>query len=517
MERAYPVDGVSASSELPAGELDVLVVGAGPTGLSLATQLSRYGTRYRLVDKLTDRSHESRAVAIQPRTLEVLDPVGVTGTLLARGNPAVRLDIHLGHRVRSVPLFDIGLADTAYPYLLFLSQSETEEALLATGVRAEMGVEVTGFTEDGAGIDATLRHPDGHIETVRTRYLAGCDGAHSFVRHHAGVPFSGHAYPQTFVLADVEADGIEPGAVHMFWSGPGILFFFPLGVPATWRMLAMRREQESAVELTLGEAQSIVDSYAGIPIRLRDPAWLTTFRLHARSATHYRYGRVFLAGDAAHIHSPAGGQGMNIGIQDAVNLGWKLGLVARGVADPDLLDSYASERAPVGAEVVRFTDRAFTVATSTNPLVRQIRGKVIPRVLPVAFRSATIRAAAFRGVSELAFEYRDSPLSVEGPDAPRGGPRAGDRLPDVEVDGTRLHKTVAASGFHLLLCGGPDDGWPEVAPRTALSVHRLGPVLGASEAAPAHYLVRPDTHIAYRAGGIDVSGALSHFDRWVHC
>src|SRR5262249_1853007 len=153
------------------------------------------------------------------------------------------------------------------------------------------------------------------------------------------------------------------------------------GVPATWRMLAMRREAGD-VEFTLDEAQSLVDSCTGIPIRLHDPAWLTTFRLHARGAEHYRDGRLFLAGDAAHIPSPAGGQGMNVGIQDGVNLGWKLGLVTRGGADPAILDTYEPERAAVGAEVIRFTDRAFTVATSTNPVVRQIRGKVIPRVIP---------------------------------------------------------------------------------------------------------------------------------------
>src|SRR5690348_15462761 len=198
--------------------------------------------------------------------------------------------------------------------------------------------------------------------TVSAAYVVGCDGMHSAVRTAAGIPFEGGSYPQSFVLADAEADGLETGAVHGFLSGSGLLFFFPLGTPATWRLLAMRPSTEDVppgTPVTLEDVQALADTYTGHSVRLRDPVWMTNFRLHHRAATHYRSGRAFLAGDAAHVHSPAGGQGMNTGIQDAVNLGWKLASVVRGLTDESVLDTYEPERAPVGRMVVRFTDRIF--------------------------------------------------------------------------------------------------------------------------------------------------------------
>ncbi|MGH8826469.1 MAG: FAD-dependent oxidoreductase, partial [Jiangellaceae bacterium] len=210
---------------------DVVVVGAGPTGLALAAQLIAHGIRPRIVDRTDDRVHESRALAIQPRTLEVLAGLGITDELLAEGNPAVQLRLHAREKVIRVQLFDFGLADTEYPYLLFLSQAETERILVEhldrAGVSVERGVEVTGLRLDGDGVIATLRGDDGDDESVRARYVVGCDGAHSIVRRAAQIDFAGSSYPQTFVLADLEADGLEPGAAHAFLTEMGLLFFFP--------------------------------------------------------------------------------------------------------------------------------------------------------------------------------------------------------------------------------------------------------------------------------------------------
>ncbi len=276
----------------------------------------------------------------------------------------------------SLRLFDIGLTDTAYPFLLFLSQAETERVLTghlaARDVPIERGTELvrmeTPAPKDSYAV-CRLRGPDGAEEVVEARYVVGCDGAHSTVRQQAGIGFEGYAYPQTFLLADLEVEGLEPkGAVHSYLTGSGMLFFFPLGSPATWRLLAMRPPDVPDTEVTLPLLQEITGRYAGGGPLLRDPAWMTDFRLHNRGAAHYRAGRGFLAGDAAHIHSPAGGQGMNIGIQDALNLGWKLALVCQGAAPEELLGTYEAERVPVGRLVRRLTDRAFTVATSDNPV-----------------------------------------------------------------------------------------------------------------------------------------------------
>src|SRR5690606_9168021 len=248
-------------------------------------------------------------------------------------------------------------------------------------------------------------------------------------------------------------------------------------------------------------------------------------RLHHKVAVRYRRGRVFLAGDAAHIHSPAGGQGMNTGIQDAVNLGWKLAQVARGRAGDDLLDTYESERLPVGRAVLRLTDRAFTAATSTNRLVAFARTRVVPLAAGLALRFRRGRAYAFRTVAELGIRYRRSPLSVEGPHPPRRGPRPGDRLPaaPVRTDGgpVTLHDLLAAPGWHLLLCGPPGAwrepyGVPGDPPAGWLTVHRLpdGDPLCAPGSA-AHYLIRPDGHVGYRAGGTDLAGLTGYLRRWL--
>ncbi len=526
--------------------LDVLVVGAGPTGLTLAAQLQAFGASTRIVDRQPDRVHESRALAVQPRTLEVLRGLGVTGELLARGNDAVWVQLHAGDRTTRVRLFGLGLDDTAYPFLLFVSQAETEAVLdghlAGHGVHVERRVELVAFHADPNSVSCTLRHADGRTEQVRARYLVGCDGAASSVRRGAGIPFQGGAYPQTFALADLEVDGgLEADSAHAFLGQVGLLFFFPLGRPASWRLLGMHPtlHGRDPAGPSLEELQALADRFTGGRLRLRDPVWLTYFRLAHRHATRYRAGRVFLAGDAAHVHSPAGAQGMNTGIQDAWNLGWKLALAARGMAAETLLDSYDAERRPVGRLVVRFTDRAFAVATSTNPILRVIRTQLVPRVLPLALRFDRGLAYGFRTVSQLGIGYRHSPAVQEGRPALRRGPRAGDRLPDARIarDGQEcwLGEALAAPGFHLLLCGHPND-WDAGQLAAAggryagvLAVHHLtreavpGALhdsnrqalsrLGVSDT--AHYLIRPDGHIGYRAAGTDLDGLQRYLARWL--
>jgi 2-polyprenyl-6-methoxyphenol hydroxylase-like FAD-dependent oxidoreductase len=423
--------------------LDVLVVGAGPTGLALAAQLAAFGTRFRIIDRQPDRVHESRALAIQPRTLEVLAGLGVTQTLVEHGQPTVQLRLHGGRRTVAIPLFDLGIDDTAYPFLLFLSQAQTERILIdhlaEHGITVERPIELAASSQTGSHLTCRLRLPDGGHQTLHVRYLVGCDGAHSTVRQQAGIAFQGGTYPQTFLLADLEVDGLEPGAAHTWLTDAGMLFFFPLGIPATWRILAMRPPTDphpADAEVSLPQLQPLVDAYTTGTLRLRDPVWLTQFRLHLRAAARYRSDGVFLAGDAAHVHSPAGAQGMNTGIQDAHNLAWKLALVCRDVAHPGLLDTYEPERAPVGRRVLRFTDRAFHIATSTSLLPRLARTQLAPRLAPLALRLPAARAAAFRAIAQLDIGYRHSPATTEGSAAPRRGPKAGDRLPDAPWSAT---------------------------------------------------------------------------------
>ena len=530
--------------------VEVLIIGAGPTGLALATQLRTFGTAFRIVDGSLDRARESRALAVQARTLEILDSVGLGEALVARGRTSARLVLHSGARtLASVQLGGIGATDTPFPFILFVSQAETErllgEHLVASGVEIERGIELARFAADHDGVECVLRHPDGREERLRTDFLVGCDGAHSTVRKHAGFAFEGGSYPQDFVLGDVEADGpLEADAINSFIGGGGVAMFFPLGTPTTWRVIAMRaptddgdRPETTAAQdspvapLSLEELQSIVSPPTDGSVIVRDPAWLTHFRLHHRQVAHYRHGRVFLAGDAAHIHSPVGAQGMNTGMQDAWNLGWKLALVSRGAATLELLDSYEAERWPVGQFLLRYTDRifgTFTRAMSAGRFATWAREAVIPQVLPRLLASSRLRNAAFRFVSELGIHYRRSPAVAEGKPHLGSGPRAGDRLPDfpLELDGQRvtLQRSVVGPHLTLLLCGDSGaweatrvatlrDRWNGVVRVVALSRRKepgvlldeggeLLELLGADDG--AQYLVRPDGYIAFRVGGYEL-------------
>jgi 2-polyprenyl-6-methoxyphenol hydroxylase-like FAD-dependent oxidoreductase len=534
-------------------EVDVLVVGAGPTGLALAIQLEAFGGRFRIIDRLHDRTRESRALGVQARTLELLQMFGLGEMLVARGNTSTRLKLHLeGRAVAVANLGNIGAVDTRFPFILFVSQAETEavltDHLVASGCPIERGVELVAFDIQNDGVECLLRRDDGHQEQVRTQFLVGCDGAHSAVRKGAGISFEGGSYPQDFALGDVEADGpLEPNAINAFAGGGGVAMFFPLGRPTTWRVIAMAAQDQTApqqtssvptiADLSVSDLQALVDPPAGGVVRLRDPAWLTRFHLHHRQTGSYRKGNVFLAGDAAHIHSPVGGQGMNTGIQDAWNLGWKLGLVVCGLAERRLLDSYEAERWPVGRFLVRYTDRLFgtlTRAMSGGPLASWTRRLVAPHVLPRLFSSDWVRQTAFAFVSELGINYRNSPAVAEGEPRQREGPRPGDRLPDAEVfvsgRSAFLQQAVAGPHLTLLLCGEADqwdsrqldrlrERYGRVVSLRFLSpsesaaalVDRTGDAsarLGVRDA--AQYLVRPDGYIAFRCAGCGLQ-ALEHY------
>jgi 2-polyprenyl-6-methoxyphenol hydroxylase-like FAD-dependent oxidoreductase len=522
-------------------DLDALIVGAGPTGLALATQLHLFGARFRIIDRQLDRGRESRALGVQARTLELLQTLDLGERLAVRGNTGTRVRLHLeGRVVATAALGDIGAVDTRFPFILFVSQAETEsvfhEYLRTAGVVVERGVELVSFEHVDEGLRCGLQR-DGREERVHARFLLGCDGAHSTVRKQSGIAFEGGSYPQDFALGDIEADGpLEPGAINSFVGAGGVAMFFPLGRPTTWRVIAMNADtaaqsrESSAIagDMTLAELQALVDPPTSGAVRLRDPAWLTRFHLHHRQTARYRLGNVFLAGDAAHIHSPVGAQGMNTGIQDSWNLGWKLALVARGLAAERLLDTYEDERYPVGQFLLRYTDRLFSTFTrglSGGPMATWARRAIVPHVVPRILGSRTVRRTAFAFVSELGIRYRKSPAVVEGSPRLPEGPRAGDRLPDAEVrmngHATWLQQALAGPHFALLLCGDDRQWDPREMARLrerygeVLTTYRLGPAgspaslidekgdafgrLGVREA--AQYLIRPDGYIAFRSSG----------------
>ncbi|WP_298956823.1 FAD-dependent monooxygenase [uncultured Methylobacterium sp.] len=400
----------------------ILIAGAGPVGLTLAAELARYGLPVRLIDRCPHPTETSKALVLWSRTLELLDRAGCTPAFLAAGLRAHGATLRRGGTVLGHPSFE-SIAST-YNYALMIPQSATERLLAdhlhGLGVAVEREVELTGFRDTGGGVEASLRHADGREETVATPWLIGCDGAHSAVRHGLGVTFAGAAQGDDWLLADVRlaGDGAPPGdeiATYLHRDGPLVIFPIPGGRA---RVIAVvGRSDPARPDPTLAEVQAVVDARAGGGIRVEDPVWLTHFRINERKVSEYRHGRVFLAGDAAHIHSPAGGQGMNTGMQDAINLAWKLAMVVRGQAAETLLDSYSPERNAVGEMVLRNAGRLTDMATLSNPAAQAARNLAL-RVL-LGFHAVRDRMAAT--MSEIEIAYAGSPLSR--------GPHAGDRWP----------------------------------------------------------------------------------------
>jgi len=479
----------------------VVIVGAGPTGLTLAVQLLAAKIPFRLIDAAPTPVHESRALAIQARTLEVLERDGIASRLVERGDTARLIAMH-GTRTVTLPLFDGAQAATKYPFLLFISQAQTEqilaEHLAQHGFTIERGTTLVGLDQRADHVVLTLDTANG-AESLQAEYVIGCDGAHSAVRRLSGIEFAGKGFPQTFAIADLEVDGAEPGPVHAYVAEAGILFLFPLGEPASWRLLAML-PTDASEQPNLSELQSVVDSYAGAnALHLHDPVWLTDFRVQSRRARRFRNRRVLLAGDAAHIHSPAGAQGMNTGIQDATNLGWKLAQVLHGRARVDLLDTYEAERLPIAAGVLRMTNRLFGMATTSNSLIKFVRPRVAPAALSLLRRLGWLRDLGFRTVSQLGITYRRSGLARSAKSRRLQGLRAGDRLPPfpVIVNGvtTDLRDLVPIPHYLLAAIGVGDDVWPATDAPAEL-VTATWPMGSPHKHRSTWLLVRPDGYVA---------------------
>lgn len=510
-------------------ETDVLVVGAGTTGLAAALQAHAHGASVRVVDRRPECFRRSRAMMLHARALECLRPLGVTAELLTRADTAPEARIHLAKRMIQVELGHADLPDTAFPHLTLIRQAHVEEvlfsALQARGVPVDWNVEFIGIGAEPRGTEihgsgllgAELRSP-GHVpELQRCRFLAGCDGQSSTVRGLVGAAWRGAPYHVEAILADLELSGpLDPGLLHVAVDSSGLAFLFALGEGATWRLLATRRAnpRPTAYFGQLGpgipaeEVRRIVDD-SGIGAAVEDVRWSARIPLQHRLASTFRRGPMFLAGDAAHAHSPAGGQGMNNGILDALNLGWKLGFASLGGASPELLDSYEQERLKAARQVLALTRVIFFGEASPHPAARLVRGLLLPYaapLLPLVLRGRRLPAAAIRLLAQPFVRYRRSCISVEGVPKPGGWPRAGDRLPDapahVRGQWTRLHELTADPGIHILL--ERDARWDDSAEEVSASfarlihIHRL-----VSHPGRAVVGVRPDGYIGFRCGEYD--------------
>ena len=388
----------SQISHLPI-QTDVVIVGAGPTGLTLACALAAQGVRYVIVDKADQGGNTSRAAVIHARTLEVLDEIGVTDELCRRGVVVPRFTIR--DRDRALLHVPFSGLPTRYPYTLMLPQDITEEViaerLTASGGTVHWRHRLTGIENGDDGVTATIAGPGNTEQRVRARYVAGCDGMHSAVRERAGIGFTGDRYAESFVLADIRMQWPYPGdEVNLFFSPRGLVVVAPL---PQQRFRVVATLDDAPERPDAADVQSLLDARGPnrTPARVTDVVWSSRFRVHHRLADSYRSGSVFLAGDAAHVHSPAGGQGMNTGIQDAMVLARLLTNAITAPVGAVDLDAYEAQRRPVAAGVVAMTDRLTRAATARNPVARRIRNTV----LSLAGRSATVQRKLAMNFSEL--------------------------------------------------------------------------------------------------------------------
>jgi 2-polyprenyl-6-methoxyphenol hydroxylase-like FAD-dependent oxidoreductase len=539
---------------------DVVIVGSGPTGLMAAALLTRCGVGVRILDKSEQQAHESRAFGVQARSLELLLSMGLADEFMSRGLIASGMQIFVdGARAAGLDFDDIGRTDTPYPFLLMVPQWDTEailvEDLQRLGIKVEHNVEVTGFTQSADGVAVRAREKSGKDVEVACSYLIGADGAHSLVRKALGLTFEGAPYPQGFLLADCKIHWpLDYDHLKIFLRGRDMAVYLPLKGKDIGRIIVVKplaapataaaAEAAGTEPATLDEVQAALRGATGLDVRLSDPVWVTGYRIHHRGVNKYGVGRAFVAGDAAHIHSPAGGQGMNTGLQDAANLAWKLALVLKGRAPAALLDTYHSERHPVGQKVLSYTDKVFSVVSAQTGWVAHLRNLLVPAFAFTVTRSGTARARAFHFISQLGIRYDESPFvrddpSPEAPRAWRDGLTAGHRAPNALVArGRDVFDLIGGYRFHALaLSRKPlsneeiqrlaDDlaGLPS-STGLDLSTHAVAHSLlgrdpriiqaesnqvfqtyGLSDETPQGlFLVRPDGYIAYRSDRLDVTG-----------
>ena len=505
-------------------DTDVLVVGAGPTGLMLANQLGRRGVRVTIVDHHSGPAQQSRAMAVQARTLEIYSKMGVIDQALELGLRATGGNLWANGTWKArIPLGDIGKDQSPFPFVLALGQDDNErilgDKLRDDGVAVQWNTELVAIEQHSTHVDATLRQPDGSTRILRSPWVAGCDGARSAVRDQCGIGFPGAPYEHVFFVADTEATGpMKAGELNVYLWQAGFHLFFPMRGQDRWRVIGiLPKPLRDRNDLTFQDLVADIRREAGAELSFKQCLWFSTYRIHHRCAERFQDGRCFLLGDAAHIHSPAGGQGMNTGLQDAYNLGWKLALVVRGQADATLLDSYEQERRPVAQRLLRTTDRMFALLVSDSLFAGLARTRILAKVAARAMTIESIRQLAFRTISQVGIRYRDSPLSKNLARLPTNAPQAGDRFPWLRLalraggPSEDLFRALDDTRFNLLVIGQP------VPPALANGPIRVLAIPGnASELAragitgPAFYVLRPDGHIGLAGAGLEASAVTSY-------
>ena len=516
---------------------DVLIVGAGPTGLTLACQLVRYGIDFVLIEKNPGVTTKSKAIGIQARTLEIYEQLGLAPQAIDRGQIAGKIRIIADRKVRGqVDLSDMGRDLSPYPYLFILEQNENEqllyEYLQSHQQEVQWQTELEHFTQDEIGVTAQVKTADGLSETIVAKYLVGCDGARSPVRHSLGLTFEGSTLERLYYVVDAQIDWeFSADAGYGCISRDTLIFFFPMAGENRYRIVGTFPEgfDQNVDEILYETIEQHIQADTKLSLNISNVKWFSVYKVNTRAVNQFSVGRCFVAGDAAHVHSPAGGQGMNTGIQDAYNLAWKMAFVIKGAASEKLLDTYNEERLPNAQRLLETTDRAFNVLVGSNWFFSFMRMKILPLVAKYAIGRDLVGKNIFSAISQIRLNYRDDSLSNHDGDKDFKV-KAGDRMPYFLVDGESIYDRLHAPKFHLLVFSDSEHGvidlrqeleqesvdailqWRGFA--NEFKIIPLSPqisgIFGIDK--PFQLLLRPDNYIGF----ISTAASLTNLKTYIH-
>jgi 2-polyprenyl-6-methoxyphenol hydroxylase-like FAD-dependent oxidoreductase len=499
----------------------------------LANQLARRGVRATIIDRHSGPAQQSRAMAVQARTLEIYSKMGVTDQALRLGAQGTAANMWAnGKHTARIPIGDIGRSMSPFPFVLMLGQDDNErimgEKLRQLGVEVQWNTELTALEQHPDHVDVTLKLPDGGTRKVKAAWVAGCDGSRSPVRELSGITFPGAPYEHVFFVADTVATGaMKQGELNVYLWKDGFHLFFPMRGKDGWRVIGiLPKELRNRDDLTFDELVPEIRQEAGTNLVFKDCNWFSTYRIHHRAAERFRDRRCFLLGDAAHVHSPMGAQGMNTGLQDAYNLAWKLALVIKGCADAALLDTYEQERIPVAQRLLRTTDRAFQLVVTDSWIAGLFRTSIIAKVAARAMKLRRVRNVAFRTISQIGIRYRNSPLSQTLAGLPKGAPVAGDRFPWMQLKLRAggpvedLFEKLDDTRFNLFVIGQPAPSAATLGLGDMLRIHEIADdPANAQElarvkiAGPAFYLLRPDGHVGLAGTRLEAEAVTRYLSR----
>ncbi len=494
---------------------DVIIIGAGPTGLMAATQLARYNINFCIIDSKAGPTDQSRAIVITARSMEIYQQMGISDTAIDKGRFITDFSIFIkGKQKAAASIGEFGKGMTDFSYMLAFEQSQNEKLLVKKLFSYDHEVcwntELENIVQQPGQVEIQVKYlskPGKPVEKLSARYVIGCDGAKSVVRHLLNFTFKGGTYEKQFYVADTRLKWNEGFNKLVLCPGrKNFCGFFPMAGNNSHRIIGtIPTELNDRQEITFDDIKDTIKDTVKFPIEIEAMNWFSVYKLHHRAVEAFSKGNCFLAGDAAHIHSPAGGQGMNTGLQDAYNLTWKLALVIKNIANEKVLNTYNEERLPFAQWLLKFTDRAFSAMTSSNPIISWLRSNVLPIFVNLFLKKTAVRTAMFKAVSQIQWSYKDSSVS-QNRSSQKLTFNAGDRLPYILLKkgnaSESIYKLLTAPVFHLLIIG---DAKPVTISNEIIKTIHLNievcKAFGITK--PLYVLVRPDNYIGLIADELD--------------